>query len=169
MLAALGLVAAAIACATVLLGSRIASPEPARAATPHASPVAFLERLIAQVVDNDYGLAWQTLHPAHQRVAPLREYVRCEELSPIPGRLTSIEIVGVRDEQLRIAGAAPVGSKAVSLRITIKNLATGQREAVATIFHAVPVEGRWRWVLPQQRYALYRANACGVGGPPTDY
>jgi len=153
----------------VLLGSRLAAPEPAAAATPQASPVAFLETLIAQVVDNDYGRAWQTLHPAHQLVAPLREYVRCEELSPIPGRLTAIAVVAVRDEQLRIAGAAPVDSKAVSLRITIRNMATGQRQAVATTFHAVAVDGRWRWVLPRPRYALYRANACGAGGPPTDY
>ena len=169
LVAALGTIAAVTACATVLLGSRLAAPEPASAATPAASPVAFLEQLVAQVVDNDYGQAWRTLHPAHQQVAPLREYIRCEERSPIPGRLAAIDIVGVRDEHLRIAGAAPVDSKAVSLRITISNLATGQREAVATTFHAVPVEGRWRWVLPQQRYALYRANACGAGGPPTDY
>jgi hypothetical protein len=167
--AALGTVAAATACATVLLGSRLAAPEPARAEPPQASPVAFLERVITQVVDNDYGQAWQTLHPAHQRVAPLREYVRCEERSPIPGRVTAIDVVGVRNESLRIAGAAPVDTKAVSLRITISNLATGQREAVPATLHAVSVDGRWRWVLPQQRYALYRANACGAGGPPTDY
>jgi len=168
LLAALGTVAALTACATVLLGSRLAAPEVASAATPAASPVAFLEQLIAQVVDNDYGLAWRTLHPAHQLVAPLREYVRCEERSPIPGRLTAIDVVGVRDERLRIAGAAPVAAKAVSLRITISDLATGRREAIATTFHAVALDGRWRWVMPQRRYALYRADACDAGGPPTD-
>lgn len=174
MLAALGTVAAVVACATVLLGSRLAAPEPASAAapvaaTPDAGSVAFLEQLVAQVVDNEYGLAWRTLHPAHQQVAPLREYVRCEERSPIPGRLTSIDVVGVRDAQLRIAGAAAVAAKAVSLRITISDLATGEHEKIATTFHAVSVAGKWRWVLPQQRYALYRANGCGTGGPPTDY
>ena len=172
IVAALGIVAVVTACATALLGSRLTAPESASAASqamPQASPVAFLEQVIAQVVDNDYGRAWQTLHPAHQRVAPLREYVRCEERSPIPGRLSGIQIDGVRDEQLRIAGAAPVDAKAVSLRITLRNLATGQREAVPATLHAVAVEGKWRWILPQRRYALYQANACGAGGPPTDY
>jgi hypothetical protein len=30
----------------------------------------------------------------------------------------------------------------------------------------VPVEGRWRWVLPGERYGLYRMGACAQGGSP---
>lgn len=170
---ALTAVAISAAAATMLLAKELVPPaERARAAVaagPAGSPVVFVERVVEQVVDNQYGLAWETLHPAHQRVAPLDEYVACEERSPIPGRLAGIHVLGVRDERLRIAGERAVPSKAIRLRITIRDLATGQRAAVTSTFHAVAVGRAWRWVMPPQRFELYRADTCAAAPPAASY
>jgi hypothetical protein len=164
----LALVATLAAVATIGLAGPGETPPAAPAkqdpAQPIASgdPVAFVKRVVDAVVADDYRRAWRTLHPAHQRVAPLEDYVRCEWREPIPGRLQSIAVLGVRDRPLAVSGLeGTVPSTAVSLRLTIEDLATGERTAVTSTFHAVAVAGRWRWVLPNARYALYRTGECG--------
>jgi hypothetical protein len=166
-LSSLALVATLAAVATIGLAGVGEAPAaaPVRPApvqqVPAADPVAFVKRVVDAVVADDYRRAWRTLHPAHQRVAPLEDYVRCEWREPIPGRLQSIAVLGVRDRPLAVSGlAGTVPSIAVSLRLTIEDLATGERTAVTSTFHAVAVAGQWRWVLPNARYALYRTG-CG--------
>ena len=55
------------------------------ASMPTGDPVAFVKSVVEAVVDDDYRRAWKTLHPAHQRIAPLDDYVACEWREPIPG------------------------------------------------------------------------------------
>jgi hypothetical protein len=163
---ALALVAAASAAATIAVGmaaaDRGAVEAPRASATTAAGdPVAFVKTVVDAVVADDYRRAWRTLHPVHQLVAPLDAYVTCELEEPIPGRLYSITVLRVVDERLAVAGVgSAVASKAVRMRITIEDMATREHAVVTTTFHAVPVAGRWRWVLPEKRYALYRTGAC---------
>jgi hypothetical protein len=165
---ALALVAAASAAATVGVGMAAADRGAVEAPAPLAfvptaagDPVAFVKTVVDAVVADDYRRAWRTLHPVHQLVAPLDTYVRCELEEPIPGRLHSISVLRVADTRLAVAGVGPaVASKALRMRITIEDMATKEHAVVTTTFHAVPVAGRWRWVLPEKRYALYRTGAC---------
>jgi hypothetical protein len=134
------------------------------APTPTGDPVAFVKSVVEAVVDDDYRRAWKTLHPAHQRIAPLDDYVACEWREPIPGRLRSISVLRVSHRTLPVAGVGPaVASTAVRMRIAIKDMATGEQATVTSTFHAVPVAGRWRWVLPDARYALYTTGSCRPG------
>jgi hypothetical protein len=165
-LSSLALVASLTAATTIGLAGLGEQPSAAavKPAQPTASgdPVAFVKRVVDAVVADDYRRAWRTLHPAHQRVAPLEDYVRCEWREPIPGRLESVAVLGVRHRALAVSGLeGTVPSTAVRLRLTIEDLATGERTAVTSTFHAVAVAGQWRWVLPDARYALYRTGGCG--------
>ena len=170
LVASLAFVTAASAAATVAVGTATADrpgSEPRRLPEPTAAgdPVAFVKGVVDAVVSDDYRRAWRTLHPAHQLVAPLETYVACELEEPIPGRLYSIAVLRVADTRSEVAGVgAAVASKAVRLRVTIEDMATKELARVTTTFHAVPVHGRWRWVLPDERYALYRTGACSRGG-----
>ena len=168
-IASLGLVAALTAGATIGLAHIAAKPARAPGAigplraTAAGDPVAFVKTVVGAVVADDYRRSWRTLHPAHQRVAPLDDYVSCEWREPIPGRLQSISVLGVADARLVVPGlGTSVPTRAVRLRITIEDLATGEQAVVTSTFHAVPVAGRWRWVLPGARYDLYRQGACGL-------
>jgi hypothetical protein len=169
-LASLALVTTLAAGATIAVGrsgSDAAGGAAIQSSTATGDPVAFVKRVVGAVVDDDYRRAWRTLHPAHQLVAPLETYVRCEWREPIPGRLQAISVLAVADRRLVVPGLpAAVATTAVQLRLTIEDLATGEHTVVTSTFHAVPVAGRWRWVLPGERYALYRRGGCGddLGG-----
>jgi hypothetical protein len=128
-------------------------------------PVAFLSQTLRLIAANRYAEAWQTLHPLDRAVAPLDAYVRCEALSPIPGRLASLRVLDVRRELVRIAPrAARQPSVAVRFRLTIAGAAVPAGVVVTPTVHAVAVDGGWAWILPLRRFELYRTNGCL---PPT--
>jgi hypothetical protein len=124
--------------------------------------VRFLERIIGQLARNDYGAAWLSLYPAQRQAVPRREYVGCEQLSPIPGRLASLTVVRVRQESVRVAGgpAAPVPSTAVTFRIRLADRSIPASVVVVHTVHALRVGGRWAWILPAARYELHRSGTC---------
>ena len=103
---ALAAVVLGVAWTTALAGDRDATQE-ARAlerATSSRSAVAFLSGVVRRLAANDYATAWDTLVPAQQRLVPRGAYVRCESQSPIPGRLTALVPLAVRDELVRVPG-----------------------------------------------------------------
>jgi len=123
-------------------------------------PGGFMTGLIQEIAANDYAGAWATLHPAHQRVATREAYVACEAQSPIPGQLSSVDVLDVSDKQVRVAGeTGTVAGKAVRLELSI---AGGGPDpiVVAHTSHAVAVAGHWTWILPPERFAAYRAGRC---------
>ena len=122
-------------------------------------PGAFMTKLVEQIAANDYADAWLTLHPTQQRFATRDAYIACESQSPIPGRLASVRVVDVRDEQVRIAGeTAAAAGKAVRVRLSIAGV--GAPIVVTHTTHAVAVGGHWTWILPPERFADYRAGRC---------
>ena len=147
-----GPVLAAVVAAGLVLGFT-------RGADGPGDPGAFMTKLVAQIAANDYADAWLTLHPTQQRVATRDAYIACEAQSPIPGKLASVRVVDVRDEQVRIAGeAATAPGKAVRLTMSIAGL--GDPVVVTHTTHAVAVGGHWTWILPPKRFADYRAGRC---------
>jgi hypothetical protein len=137
----------------------------APAGAQRQDPVAFLSQTLRLIAGNRYTEAWQTLHPLDRAVAPLDAYVRCESLSPIPGHLTSLRVLDVRRELVRVAphGALQT-SVAVRFRLTIAGPAVPAGIVVTPTVHAVAVDGGWAWILPLHRFELYRTSGCL---PPT--
>ena len=133
---------------------------------PLGDPVIFLRGIVRGIVSNDYERIWPSLHPAQQRVATLRAYVRCELRDPVAGRLQSIQVMKALNERIAVAGAGTtlVDSKAVTFRLGLVD-STGRNSAVVTV-HAVPVAGHWRWILTPERFQVYRAGSCPTTPPP---
>ena len=137
---------------------------------PTGDPVVFLKGVVRQIAANDYAGAWQTLAPEQQRLVPKSEYVRCESLSPIPGRLAWIKVVGVFDEPVAVAGTGSglVDAQAATFRIKITEPALHDSVVVTHTVHAVAAGTRWAWILPPNRLELHRSGTCGerpVGAP----
>jgi hypothetical protein len=65
-------------------------------------------------VDGKWGLAWQTLYPAHKVVARRSVYVECEKSTPWPAPVKSFELVGVRRASFRAPGVGIVDGAAVA-------------------------------------------------------
>ena len=131
----------------------------AAARTPGAAD--FIKRVVRQLVSNDYEHAWLSLHPAQQRLVPQEDYVRCELQTPIAARLVWIKTIRVASQRFAVDGVAGrVAGKAVTLRIKLADDASGAEAVVTHTAHAVPVGGRWRWILPAGRISLYSSTAC---------
>lgn len=130
-------------------------------------PVAFVKQTVEHIIRNEYAIVWRTLYPAHKRVAPLHEYVRCERLTPFSDTLDSIAVRRVSDRKIRIAGdARRTATKAITLRIRLLPASLGESIVVVHTVHAVAVGGCWTWILPGRRFELYRKNGCGFAPQP---
>jgi len=139
------------------------------AGPPGQTPGLFMSSLIRQKATGQYDLAWKSLHPLHQQVAPEKVYVKCENQTVFPGRLIKIAVVKVKDEPVRIAGErASVASKAVTLRVSVNSPGIPKPVVVTDTYHAIAVDGHWTWILTAENFAEYKAGHCpGTGAPST--
>lgn len=164
----IGALVAALAIAGVVTAAAFAAlragPGPAERPAL-GDPGGFVERLIVQIVRDDYARAWLTLHPAHKAVARRWTYVDCELLSPIPGDIVSLKIVGVTGKRVLVAGAGRLPAKAVTFELVLREPALDENVVVTHTSHVVEVRGSWRWILTPERYGLYRAGTCAGNGP----
>ncbi|MGZ4388586.1 MAG: hypothetical protein ACXVZL_04315, partial [Gaiellaceae bacterium] len=136
-----------------------ASPAPAPGAAP------FVVHVARELVANRYEALWAELHPAQRSVLPRDAYVRCESLTPVPGRLASIRVLSVRAEPAAVPGLArPVPSTAVRIRLVVA--VGGGRGTVVHTIHALRAPGRWTWFLAAPRYDAYLAGGCPGTAPP---
>jgi hypothetical protein len=145
------LLAAAIAAGAVFAFTGRADEGP-------GDPAAFMTNLFTEIAGNDYATAWLTLHPAQQRVATRNAYVSCESQSPIPGKLSSVTVVDVSDEDVQVAGQGTAAGKAVRVKLSITGV--GDPIVLTHTGHAVAVGNRWTWILPPERFAEYKAGRC---------
>lgn len=122
---------------------------------------AFMVDDIRYKTDGKWGLAWQSLYPAHKLVATRSEYVGCEEATPWAAPIRAFEVAGIKRASFRVPGGGIVDGAAVAVRITVPFY--GPRDPISFVhtFHLVPVDGRWTWLLSPERYSLYRGDGCG--------
>lgn len=151
--------AAAFGAAAVLAVHAHASPAPAPGAAP------FVVHVAREIVANRYGSLWAELHPAQRSVLPRDVYVRCESLTPVPGRLASIRVLSVRAQPVAVPGLARhVAGDAVRIRLVVA--VDGGRVTVTHTIHAVRAGGRWTWFLAAERYRAYLDGGCPGAAPP---
>ena len=129
---------------------------------PDQDPGEFISQLVHHVAAGRYAQAWTTMYPPHQRIATRKEYLRCEPMTPFPGKVESVRILEVFDEPVEVAGQAEdVESTAIIVRLTVR--AANERDRFDSTFHAVAVDGKWTWFLPESRYAAYVVGDCFSG------
>lgn len=162
--------AGAVACTLVLTacGGGAASPDGEAIASPTEGAGLFMTSLIREKATGQYELAWQSLHPFHQHVAPRVEYVQCENQTAFPGTLLKVSVVRVKDEPVLIAGEShSVESKAVTIRVSVRSPGLPRPVIVVDTYHAVPVEGHWTWILTRDNFAQYKSGHCPGAIPQT--
>lgn len=135
---------------------------------PDQTPGLFMTSLIREKATGQYELAWESLHPFHQQVAPERIYVHCENQTVFPGRLMKVDVLKVIDEPVKIAGQREsVPSKAVTLRVAVNSPGIPKPVVVKDTYHAVAVDGHWTWILTEDNFAEYKAGHCPGAPPPS--
>ena len=132
-------------------------------ALPAEGPSEFVSRTVATIARDDYVSAWESLHPAHQEIAPRDEYVACEMKTPLAWKLRSIHVVRVVDRTVHVPGTSEdVAAKAVTLRLRVLEKRIGAEQSFSHTFTAVPVGAEWSWILTPSQYDRYRSDSCGA-------
>src|SRR5262249_4205040 len=91
-----------------------------RADGPPGGPGAFAVGVVRLIVENRYGEAWADLHPIDQLVAPKGEYVGCENRTRFSAKFVRATPGPVTDEAVGLGNGRFVRSKAVEVRVTLK-------------------------------------------------
>jgi hypothetical protein len=141
----------AIAAALVLACAGCGGEEDLSASGAGAAQVQLLEDLYG----DRYERAWESLHPAHQRIAPRARFVRCAGQVTPRGQLESIEVLDVFDDDATFEGIDEGDARAVRLRVT-----SFEGDSDTFVNHAIRVGERWRWVLNDESVEAYRRNRC---------
>ena len=129
---------------------------------PREPAATFMTAIVQEKLANQYDVAWKTLYPPHQRVAPLDAYVACESLTPPAGTLVAVKVVRVFDQRIAVSGATgKLMTRGVRVRVTVLSPAFPLYPvSISQTFHALAVDGHWRWILSTGQYAYYSAGSC---------
>ena len=148
----------------LLAGALAAAAGDAYGQSRRGDAVTFLDHVVRLLAANDYGAAYPLLHPEQRRLVSAGEYVACEQMSPIPGRLTSLRALRTTTRNIHVAGTSTrrVASTAVTFELQLTGSLPGESATVELTAHAVSVAGRWAWILSARRLALHRSGTCGV-------
>ena len=149
-------IAAVVAVAVVIAGVVFLTRD---SDTPRGDPAVFAVDVVRLIVENRYGEAWADLHPTDQRVAPKVEYVGCENRSRFSARFVRATPGTVTTEAVGLGNGRFVQSKAVEVRVTLKEQDLAPF-VVRHTMHVVPSGSKWTWILPSWRYVDFRDGHC---------
>jgi hypothetical protein len=114
-----------------------------------------VKTLLEREYVGDYGGAWDTLHPRHQRLVTREEYVDCRSGIDVQGTIDSILVLDVQDRPLSVYGLRP-GTPAKRVRVRV---ITDETDYTAP-YHVVLVRDSWRWVLTDSAARGFERTDC---------
>jgi hypothetical protein len=141
----------------------LAGPAEADRGNRPAEPAGtYMTTIVKHKLANEYSLAWESLYPPHQRVATLEAYIGCESLLPPAGTLLEVKVLRVFDERIRVAGEPrKIKTRAVRIRVAVASPQfTLFPVTIVQTFHAIAVDGQWKWILSRDQYRFYDAGFC---------
>lgn len=152
-------VSIAVAAAALCVAATAQADRGVRPAEPAGK---YMKEIVKEKLGNEYELAWESLYLPHQQVATLDAYVGCESLIPRPGTMVGLKVLRVFDERILVAGAQRRQmTRAVRVRVAIASpVFTLFPVTITQTFHAIAVDGQWKWILSQYQYAYYSAGTC---------
>jgi hypothetical protein len=116
---------------------------------------AAVKRVLEQEYFGDYGGAWDTLHPDHQRLVTREQYDECRRGIDVQGTIDSVVVLDVRDRPLNVYGLAPrTPAKQVEVHVV-----TDETDYTST-YHVVNVDDSWRWVLSDEAARGFERTDC---------
>jgi hypothetical protein len=115
------------------------------------SAKAFVQRITTEFSRGQTGRLWSELAPADQAIVSRARYTACQGNEGFV--LKAVKVLDSYSEPVEVDGASE-HSDAVTLQVTSDTGVT-----TATI-HAVPIGGRWHWILSSSDRAAFRSGKC---------
>ena len=111
----------------------------------------FVRQVTSEFSRGQTGRLWDELHPADQAVVTRTRFISCQSNEGFG--LRKFKVLETYNETVDVGGKN-AESTAVSVQVTSDDGIT-----TATL-HAVPVAGKWRWILQPSDYAAYKRGTC---------
>lgn len=111
----------------------------------------FVQQVTREFSRGQAGRLWDELHPADQAIVTRSRFIACQTNEGF--RLRKFKVLETYGEAV-LVGGKNTESTAVSVQVTSDDGTT-----TATL-HAVPFDGRWRWILQPADYAAYKRGSC---------
>ncbi len=116
---------------------------------------ASVKTLLEKEYFGDYGGAWDSLHPRHQRLVTRQNYDECRRGIDVQGTIDSVVVLDVKSVPLTVFGLPPrTPAKRVNVRVV-----TDETDFTSN-YHVVDVDGQWRWVLSDRAARGFRRSPC---------
>jgi hypothetical protein len=115
------------------------------------SAKSFVQRITTEFSRGQTGRLWNELAPADQAIVSRARYTACQGNEGFV--LKAVKVLDSYSESVDVDGASE-HSDAVTLQVTSDTGVT-----TATI-HAVPIGGRWHWILSSADRAAFRSGKC---------
>jgi hypothetical protein len=132
------------------------------AAKPHEEPGAFVQRILSEEINGQWGKQWGELHSAHKLLITRAQYVACSS-----GMGTNISkgkevfhVDDVRDEAIKVQDVPERTSKVVTMTLRVSGKAP-----LTYRIHAVDDGGHWAWILGNRFLAQINRDRCLDGSP----
>jgi hypothetical protein len=125
---------------------------------PHESAGVFAERILREEINGQWAQQWRELHPAHQRLITMAQYVACSRsmATNYANGHEVYRVLAVRTASVNSEDVPQHTSKLVTVSIRVSGLANPFTYRV----HAVNVGGHWAWILGKRFLAEIRLGRC---------
>lgn len=128
-------------------------------AVAQSTPEAFLKATIIQLFRGQYDREWSTLHPAQQKIVPLKLFVRCASAG-FHGTLRDAKVLDSYDAVDRSIPGTKLRAKSKAVTFRIRYYIGGVSRTEVDTFRTTRVGGVWRWLLEAGPVSAYRAGRC---------
>jgi hypothetical protein len=132
------------------------------AATPREQPGAFVQRVLREEINGQWGRQWGELHSAHKLLITRAQYVACSSAmgTNISKGKEVFHVDDVRDEAIKVQDVPERTSKVVTLTLRVSGKAP-----LTYRVHAVDDGGHWAWILGNRFLAQINRDHCLDGSP----
>jgi hypothetical protein len=121
----------------------------------------FYLRRIDYEFKGQFGRSWDELHPGQQALVPREKYEECrdtasDEFAGVDFK--GLKVVETYKDPIDVLGVPEKTSTAVTVRITVAD--SQDQQTVTDTFHAVAVDGEWKWILPPADVRAFKQGNC---------
>ena len=116
-----------------------------------------MARVVQHELAGRRGYSWDLLVREQRKVIARGLYVRCSPGDPI--RDAKVVVLGVKDETFTVPALGPTPTKAVRWRMTVP-VPDDEPVTLARTGHLIAQDGKWRWTLSADSFALFEAGDC---------
>ena len=112
--------------------------------------------LVTSLSISDYSGAWDSLHPAQQRVVPKDLFIRCgvEGENANDPAIENLKVLSSKKVTKDIPWLGEVDAREVKVRFT-----QGENDREA-FYDVVKQDGSWRWTLTERSLNAFEAGNC---------